>query len=255
MRFLRNFKERGTLLFVSHDIGAVLNMCERAIMLDKGQIDCEGDAKSVTAKYLATLYEFQQGESWTLKNERDLTEAPETEVKDMRLNFLNTTRFRNDIELFAFQPDSPSFGKGGATITSVMITDKEGIPLSWLVGGENVYLIIKCQANTDLYSPIVGFFIKDRLGQTVFGDNTFITYQSDPVTVLSGQFLQAEFKFRMPLLPVGDYSVCAAIADGTQENHVQHHWIHDAVFFKSITSSVATGLVGIPMLDVKLKAL
>jgi lipopolysaccharide transport system ATP-binding protein len=252
MRFLRDFKESGTLLFISHDLGSVVNLCDRAIMLDKGRINCDGSPKEVTEKYLASLYESQQGESLTGKNDRHLTEAPEAEVKDMRLDFINKSRFRNDIELFAFEPDSSSFGKGGATITSVIITGDEGIPLTWVVGGENICLIIKCQANKDLYSPIVGFFIKDRLGQTVFGDNTFITYRSDPVTVLSGELLQAEFEFRMPLLPVGDYSVCVAIADGTQEKHLQHQWFHDALVFKSNASSICQGLIGVPMKKIRL---
>ena len=174
------------------------------------------------------------------------------EFKDMRLEFIDTTRFRNDIELFTFQPDSPSFGKGGATIISVIIADNEGISIKWVVGGENITLIIKCLAHTDLKRPIVGFVIKDRLGQALFGDNTFITYLSKPINVFSGQAIQAEFKFRMPLLPVGDYSVCVAIADGTQENHIQHHWFHDALVFKSHSSIICHGLLGVPMQKIEL---
>ena len=59
----------------------------------------------------------------------------------------------------------------------------------------------------------------------------------------------------MPLLPVGEYSINVAVANGTQEKHEQHHWIHDAVLFKSESSSVASGLIGIPMLEVKLQTL
>ena len=36
----------------------------------------------------------------------------------------------------------------------------------------------------------------------------------------------------MPYLPTGDYSVVAAIAEGTQEENVIHHWIDDALFFR-----------------------
>ncbi len=36
MRYLREFKERGTLLFVSHDSSAVTGLCERAVWLDRG---------------------------------------------------------------------------------------------------------------------------------------------------------------------------------------------------------------------------
>jgi lipopolysaccharide transport system ATP-binding protein len=37
------------------------------------------------------------------------------------------------------------------------------------------------------------------------------------------------------------------LAEGTQKEHIQHHWIHDAVVFRSHTSSVTQGLIGIPM--------
>jgi lipopolysaccharide transport system ATP-binding protein len=252
MRFLRNFMGRGTLLFVSHDPGAVLNLCDRAILLDKGRIDCFGNSKSVTEKYLASIYEAEQGASCITQNDRGLNEVTHNEFKDMRLEFINTTRFRNDIELFVFQPDSPSFGKGGATIISVIIADDEGASLKWVVGGENISLVIKCLTHTDFKSPIVGFFIKDRLGQTLFGDNTFLTYRLKPFKIFSGQVIQAEFNFRMPLLPVGDYSISVAIAEGTQEEHIQHHWFHDALVFKSHSSSIRYGLIGVPMQKIRL---
>jgi lipopolysaccharide transport system ATP-binding protein len=56
----------------------------------------------------------------------------------------------------------------------------------------------------------------------------------------------------MPLLPKGDYSVCVAVADGSQQDHVQHHWIHDVLLFRSESSSVCTGLVGVPMHSISL---
>jgi lipopolysaccharide transport system ATP-binding protein len=128
-------------------------------------------------------------------------------------------------------------------------------PLAWIVGGEKITLRIIARAHQDLYAPIIGFLVKDRLGQILFSDNTFLSYIDQPVHCLEGSELQADFVFYMPLLPAGDYSITAAIADGSQIEHVQHHWIHDVVFFRSESSSVATGLVGIPMLDVKLQTL
>ena len=51
----------------------------------------------------------------------------------------------------------------------------------------------------------------------------------------------------MPILPIGKYTFSAAIAEGTQNDHVQHHWIHDALMVQSVSSSVVGGLIGIPM--------
>jgi lipopolysaccharide transport system ATP-binding protein len=67
--------------------------------------------------------------------------------------------------------------------------------------------------------------------------------------------LIAGFTFRMPVLPVGDYSVDVAVASGTQQDHVIHCWCSDVLIFKSHASSVhqGYGLMGIPMLTIELK--
>ena len=127
--------------------------------------------------------------------------------------------------------------------------------LSWVVGGEQVTLRVTAQAHELLLAPIVGFLIKDRLGQPLFGDNTYLSHAGMAPECRAGDELRAEFTFYMPILPAGDYSISTALADGTQDQHVQHHWVHDAVLFKSEASSAATGLVGIPMVSIRLDAL
>jgi lipopolysaccharide transport system ATP-binding protein len=107
-------------------------------------------------------------------------------------------------------------------------------------------------AHETLNAPIIGFFVKDRLGQTLFGDNTYLSHKDAPVFCEAEHSVQADFTFLMPILPPGDYSITVAIANGTQDVHVQHHWIHDAVLFKSESSSVSTGLIGIPMQQITL---
>lgn len=256
MRFLRKFMNHGTVLFVSHDTGAVLNLCQRAVWLRKGNVELEGTPKKVTEAYLAAVYESQQGPGEVVYDDipESLTSAHAVS-RDMRLDFINNTPHRNDIELFKFQPNAPSFGKGDLAIVSIILTDREDIPLTWIVGGENVKLVIRCKIDVDIFSPIVGFFVKDHLGQHLFGDNTFISYRTSPLSVKKGQTLEACFGFCMPVLPVGDYSISVAIAEGTQQDHVQHHWIHDALVFKAHHSSVCHGLIGVPMSSIELRQL
>jgi lipopolysaccharide transport system ATP-binding protein len=172
----------------------------------------------------------------------------------MRRDFINTTSLRNDIEVFKFSLDTPSFGKGGATIDSVQLLDEHDKPLAWVIGGEFVQLIICCKAHSTLVSPIVGFLVNDRLGQPLFGDNTFITYAQNPLSVSPDQVFSTRFQFKMPILPTGDYSITVAITDGSQMDHAPQHWIHDALILKSHSSSVCTGLVGIPMINIAMSA-
>ena len=89
-------------------------------------------------------------------------------------------------------------------------------------------------------------------GQTLFGDNTYLSFLETPVTVRAQHHFESTFTFRMPVLPIGDYAVTVAIADGTQQDHVQLHWLHDALILKSLSSSVSTGLVGVPMERIRL---
>lgn len=252
MRFLRAFIKTGTVLFVSHDTGSVKNLCNRAIWLEKGKVLQEGSPKDVCELYLQAFYEAQQGKGSTTKLKAIKNQDTMCPLKDQRLEFINASNLRNDLKIFKFDPEATSFGKGGAQITSVEFLDKQGSPLAWVVGGEQVTLRARAIAREPLDAPIIGFFIKDRLGQTLFGDNTYLSYRDDPLFCEAGNAIQAEFTFLMPILPAGDYSVTVAIANGTQEQHIQHHWIHDAVLFKSESSSVATGLIGIHMQHIKL---
>lgn len=266
MRFLREFMQYGTVLFVSHDTAAVKSLCTYAIWLDKGLVKQRGDPKDVCEQYLQAYYEAQQvaQEINTIEDRRAVQQALIDEVlteriakeklalTDQRLRFLNASNLRNDLRLFEFNPNAPSFGQGGSRVITVALSDTDSQPLSWAVGGEDVELLIEAIALQAITSPIVGFVIKDRLGQTLFGDNTFVAYENDDRACRPGQLLRARFRFQMPRLPVGDYSVTIAIAEGTQEVHIQHQWIFDAITFRSESTSVSAGLIGIPMRNISL---
>jgi lipopolysaccharide transport system ATP-binding protein len=256
MRFLRKFMEQGTVLFVSHDTGAILNFCQRTILLNKGRIEAIGPSKEVTAKYLENLYESQQGKSpLPALQDAVATSDRARPVRDMRSDFINRSKYRNDIELFAFSPTAPSFGKRWVEIISVQLCDENQIPLSWVVGGEYLGLKVVCKAIEPVYSPIVGFMVKDRLGQIIFADNTYLTYSHTPVFMERNEQVEALFEFQMPVMPVGDYALAVSVADGTQQDHVQHHWIHEALMFKVHSSMTCFGLIGVPMHRIEIKKL
>lgn len=252
MRFLRNFMENGTVIFVSHDTDAVLNLCEKAIWLETGKVKSNGLPKEVMERYLESFYMEQESESAIYSKKNDAALIQRGVLRDMRLDFINQTKLRNDIELFGFNESGVSFGKGKATIKDVFLVDTKNKPLSWVIGGEEVTLIICCHAKHDLTSPIIGFIVKDRLGQNIFADNTYLNYINTTVEVKSGDIMETEFTFIMPVLPVGDYSISAAIAEGSQDEHIQHHWLNDALIFKVHTSSVCHGLIGVPMKEIRI---
>jgi len=257
MRYLRKFMEKGTVIFVSHDISSVKSLCDRVYWLESGQLVGHGEPKEICERYLEAFYQDQQGDINLSFRPQDKTEESIKALtyKDQRTDFINHSNLRNDIKVFQFDAGADSFGKGDAKIESVLILDSSGSPLTWMVGGELVTLEIKVSANKPVRSPIIGFYISDRLGQPLFGDNTYLTYLDQILEFDAGGMYRAIFEFNMPLLPAGNYSVTVAIASGTQEFHEQQHWIHDAILFQVDASRVATGLIGIPLKDIQVQRL
>jgi lipopolysaccharide transport system ATP-binding protein len=254
MRFLREFRKNGTILFVSHDTASVLSLCHRAIWLEHGKVQKIGTAKDVAEAYLEDFFEANQGVSNLETGRQNSSGKVEDNlpIKDQRLQYINQSHFRNDLEIFSFDPDTAGFGNGEARIIQVALSDEEGHPLSWIVGGELVKLRVGVEAINDIRSLIIGFYIKDNLGQVLFGDNTYLTYALEPINISANDRIEAVFNFPMPILPIGNYSINAAVASGTQKEHIQHHWLHDAIIFKSHSSYVSSGLVGIPMKNISM---
>lgn len=262
MRFLREFQKHGTLLFVSHDTGAVTNLCSRAIWLDKGRQVMDGPARDVVERYLAEQHAADRaalGEAVAVPAVRRAASHPAPalpeDVVDPRMALLNGAGGRNRVEIFEFDPAAvgSEFGAGAMRIVDVKLTDGDGRQHRLIAGGEVADLSIEASVLETSEAPIFGFYVKDRLGQRLFGDNTYLSFQGRPVEARAGSRLRAHFRFRMPVLPSGDYSVDVALATGSQENHTQQHWIHDAISFKAHESSMRHGLVGIPMHSIEIE--
>ena len=64
--------------------------------------------------------------------------------------------------------------------------------------------------------------------------------------------LVTEFIFTIPLLPKGDYFLCASFARNMQQ-HTIINWINDAYVLKSNSNNVAAGFVGVPMHSIKIR--
>jgi lipopolysaccharide transport system ATP-binding protein len=223
MRFIRDFKQHGTLLFVSHDMAAVQNLCGRAVWLDAGRVQKIGSAKEVAESYLQYALQEAAGDEVVLQSI-----SPENESK--------------------------GWETGAARITKVTLTNLEQPEQSFFEGGEHVSLKIDVQAAHRLQKPIIGFLLRDRLGQDLFGDNTLSTANSNTaITLSAGDRATGTFRFRLPLLPNGQYAIACSIADGDLHENTQHHFIHDALILTVSSTKNRWGLVGIACDEISLE--
>lgn len=253
MRFLREFQKNGTLLFVSHDAAAVTNLCENAVWLQNGRMRLSGTSQEVVEAYMTEQHVVGRREVGDVeivvekKQRRLASDAP-----DFRHEALLEAGVSNRIALFQFDPDNvgQEFGARGARIIDVSMTDNQGQRVGVLEGGELVRLQVRVELQQALDNLIVGFYVKDRLGQRLFGDNSYFACKDAPVGGMPGECIAASFLFRMPVMPSGSYMIDAAVASGDQHDHTQQHWIHDALEFRAIDETMRFGLVGLPMLAI-----
>lgn len=219
-RKFREFQENGkTIIFVTHDVGAVVNYCDRAIWLLDGGMYKTGAPEEVTREYVSYMYygleDGKNGEEGRIKSKGEIGSCAEKmtdQVKDLDLETVDGCSF---------------FGEGGAKINRVGLYSAEtGKKIKVFKGGEKVDFYVEIEVLRDIENPIVGFIVKDEKGNAILGMNSYL------IGMKLGKFkrgegLTVDFKFEFPLLKNGNYLFSPAIAEGTQENHVQHCWVHD----------------------------
>lgn len=138
---IRKFRQEGTtLLLVSHDKQAIQSICDRAILLNKGQIEMEGEPEAVMDYYNALLVDKQN-----------------QSIKQVEHNGKTQT----------------VSGTGEVTISEVHLLDEQGNVTEFVSVGHRVSLQVNVEVKDDIPELVVGYMIKDRLGQPIFGTNTY----------------------------------------------------------------------------------
>jgi lipopolysaccharide transport system ATP-binding protein len=267
MRWLRQFQQKGTVLFCSHDVGAVLSLCKRAVWLDEGKVKMIGPAKQVCESYNAFIHQLTTGQSNPTIRRVPVQEpangqpstgicdgiavgpSSEVEGKPPSTSDLPTPP-SGPPSVFVTLGTSESFGTGMAEILSGQLLSDDGAELFHIEGGEPVQLKITARAMANLDLSILGFIVKDRLGQPIFGDNTLQRTQGHTFELKKDAVVTASFVFRLPLLAAGRYAVTLALATGSLESHIHHHWLHDALMF-DVHSTIGGVTFALPAADSK----
>jgi lipopolysaccharide transport system ATP-binding protein len=186
---IRQFQKEGTsLLIVSHDRTAIQSLCGRALLLEKGQVVRDGAPEDVMDFYNALIAE------------RESSTLHELEHESGRVQIVS--------------------GTGEAVVESISLHGASGSAVDHVELGEDVELRIVVEARVDIPRLVLGYMIKDRLGQPVFGTNTHHTEQAVS-DVRAGQRLVYRVRFPMRL-GVGTYSISTALV--SNDTHLTHNY-------------------------------
>ncbi|MDM5178185.1 ABC transporter ATP-binding protein [Massilia sp. DJPM01] len=218
---IRQFQKLGTtLLIVSHDRAAIQSICERALLLDGGRLASQGSPEQVMDYYNA-LIASRDGAGV----EQVVTEAGRTRT---------------------------SSGSGEATVSAITLEDEAGRALETANVGAAVTLRIRVRVHAPLERLVLGYMIKDRLGQQMYGTNT---HHMDMALhdVAAGE--EIDFRFRFPLnLGEGSYSLTTALT--STETHLgdNYEW-RDLAFLFIVMNMNRKQFVGTSWLEPQVEIL
>jgi lipopolysaccharide transport system ATP-binding protein len=261
MRHLRDFQNKGgTILFVSHDTAAVVGLCQRAILLSNvpGAGLTMGSAKEICQLYVRELYKERSPGFRVAREDENAQLAADCTLAGGHLaqSFRRISGERpqgNVIQLARFRSCAESFGCGSMTIVDAWFENKGKTRLATVNGGEAVSFCIKAKSTAAIKWPAFGFTIKNYLGQYVFSEGTDQAFRRHALCTEAGETWIVSFSFLMPILIHGDYSMNVAVAEGAGDDHIQQHWIEDAIALRSTESSLVQGICGLQALSVDIE--
>ena len=226
-RRIKQMQENGTtILFVSHDPGAVRALCNRAILLNGGRVEADGAPGEVLNRYqkiiMARETAYAALDQSTAEQSKD---APELVEADLT-NAPGYT-FRH--------------GNGDAEIIKVELLDTSRHKVELVETGEQLFLRMYVVFHKPVEEPVFGFLIRNRHGIHLYGTNTDIQHAGiGPVE--AGEVVEASFSFNCWLAP-DNYSITVA---AHSVDAISFDWLDGALFFQTIS---ATPIEGVANLD------
>lgn len=210
-------KERGTsLLFVSHDKGAILSICDRAILIDRGHVIRDGDPAAVMDFYNALIAEKENAS-----------------VEQVALESGNVQTVS---------------GTGEAKVEEIGLYNAQGGKVEFIGVGEQVEMRIRVKVHQEIPELVLGFMIKDRLGQTVFGINSAdhgIVYQN----LKKEESIDYSFRFNADI-GEGSYSIATALALGKTHLEGNLEWRDLALVF-DVANTKQKPFIGAAWLEIE----
>ena len=213
---IRDFREQGTtLLFVSHDPGAIKSLCDRAILLGDHKLLMDGKPDEVLDYYNALI-----------------ARKEDTALQAQAVN----------------APYAGRSGNGKARIEELVISSN-GKAAHMIDVGAPLTLTLKIKANEPIYDLSLGFMFKDRTGYDIFGTNTWLRGEMRDLGVEAG--VEKTITVTIPAMNIGpgSYSLTLALHGGADHIDNNFDWWDKAAVFNVMGNSSYKHFSGACALD------
>ncbi len=199
------FKNAGkTILFVSHDLSSIEKYCDRAILLNKGELVSDGTPKDTIDLYKQIL--VGQSEDGKLKRDEGGTQ---------------------------------DYGDKKVEITDYTFLDDTGRETTTYMKGSSFTVKVKIHANQDVEAPIVALTIRNIKGIDVTGTNTMME-KCDVGPLKAGEERTVTFTQKIDLQG-GEYLISLGCTRFEEYELRVYHRLYDVTSISVVSSKDTVG--------------
>ena len=237
-----------TVLFVSHSGAQIVELCDRAILLDDGEYLATGLPKQIVGIYQKLLYA-----------PADMRQSIRNQISDKELDPVDTpaddkwalpNRYRNTPELLeifdpGLQPSSTiEYESHGAFIESPVVLTLVGERVNNLLRGNSYRYCYTVRFLKSALNVRFSMLIKTTTGVELGGAESASTQQYSLTQVESGSTYKVEFLFLCALNP-GVYFMNAGVLGDVDGTTTYLHRLIDIAPFRVLpeTECLSTGIV------------
>ncbi|WP_144631438.1 ABC transporter ATP-binding protein [Bordetella genomosp. 13] len=229
MRRIKEIQQEGAaVLFVSHDVGSVRNLCQRAVWLDRGKLRMQGEVASVTGRYAEFLYDDAPAD-----------EKPDSPVQPAQAEA--DVKEASDANFTLDDKPAAHWGSQVGLIRYAAVVSANGRKKELLNWGEPVRIKIafRLPQNVDPSLVSVAFSIKNEKGVDLLVDST----RHDPALRPDPGSAECvlNFAFVNHLVP-GRYLLVAAIESAEPQSTSYYEYIEGAQYFSVIADGPMMGV-------------
>lgn len=226
-----------TILFVSHSAGAVIELCDRAVLLDAGEMLAQGSPREIINHYHKLLYSPAEQApaireeiraSKDIQGSRQDSRPPSTDaVPGAVVQAAAVETFEPDLKPVS----TLEFASRGARITDIQLQTETGRQVNGLVRGRRYRFCYRVNFTKPLFKVRFGCLIKSVTGLHICGTLTAAAMQDGAMIERAGQFAVVEFMFDCLLNP-GVYFLNAGVFGVEEEAETLLHRVADAMAFR-----------------------
>jgi len=227
---IENFRDEGkTILFVSHAASQIVELCDRAIWLHKGELILDGSSKIVTALYQKFGLGNQLDKSVVLREYKEKLLALERPLASETL----IPRLNSFLKPSLHSSSMVEFVKNGASISHVQLLNTELEEVNVIAKDERYYFSYEVMFTQDVDDARATLLIKTKTGFALAGKAEFLIKTQQLKEIKKGERYKVMWKFTN-ILNEGSYFFNCAVNTMVEGEKVILHKILDAYMIEVI---------------------